>query len=447
MTNLILYKIVFVFEIYICELIFGITLKKQSKFVFRLLGGIILNVGFALLLGLLPQDNVFVSTLIFPLIFSFSILVLKFCFKNTWSTVTFIAFAAYTVQHFSYELTSFIMSLIVWDRPPLYNMYNNSEFSFWTFDLHTFIYCWIYFFCFVGTNILFYYLFAKRIERRKDFSVKADAMLIFVGVGLFIDILFNSLVVAFGNNLDIVTGLINNLYNCFCCLLLLYALFTMIDSRRVRKENEMLQALWQRAEEQYNLSKENIELINLKCHDLKHQIHAIETNKTISPNVLSEIEDSIGFYDSFVKTENEALNVILTEKSIRCHKNDIALSVIADGKSMNFMNEVDIYSLFGNAFDNAIEAVMKIDNATKRVISLSIKNEADMLSIVLSNSFTGEIKFDNYGNPITTKDNNGYHGFGTKSIIAVSEKYGGLVNFKVVGNVFYLYILFPINKN
>ena len=101
MTNLILYKIIFVFEIYICELIFGITLKKQSKFVFRLLGGIILNVGFALLLGLLPQDNVFVSTLIFPLIFSFSILVLKFCFKNTWSTVTFIAFAAYTVQHFS----------------------------------------------------------------------------------------------------------------------------------------------------------------------------------------------------------------------------------------------------------------------------------------------------------------------------------------------------------
>ena len=272
-------------------------------------------------------------------------------------------------------------------------------------------------------------------------------MLIFVGVGLFIDILFNSLVVAFGNNLDIVTGLINNLYNCFCCLLLLYALFTMIDSRRVRKENEMLQALWKRAEEQYNLSKENIELINLKCHDLKHQIHAIETNKTISPNVLSEIEDSIGFYDSFVKTENEALNVILTEKSIRCHKNNIALSVIADGKSMNFMNEVDIYSLFGNAFDNAIEAVMKIDNPTKRVISLSIKNEADMLSIVLSNSFTGEIKFDNYGNPITTKDNNGYHGFGTKSIIAVSEKYGGLVNFKVVGNVFYLYILFPINKN
>lgn len=174
MTNLILYKIIFVFEIYICELLFGITLKKQSKFIFRLLGGIILNVGFALLLGLLPQNNVFVSTLIFPLIFSFSILVLKFCFKNTWTTVIFIAFAAYTVQHFGYELTSFIMSLIVWDRPPLYNMYNNSEFSFWTFDLHTFIYCWNSKISFVLWEQIFYSIIylPKELKEEKIFPLK-----------------------------------------------------------------------------------------------------------------------------------------------------------------------------------------------------------------------------------------------------------------------------------
>ena len=229
--------------------------------------------------------------------------------------------------------------------------------------------------------------------------------------------------------------------------LLLYALFTMIDSNRVKKENQTLQALWKRAEEQYNLSKENIDLINLKCHDLKHQIRELKGQKTISSESLIDIEDSVVFYDSFVKTSNEAINVILTEKSIRCYKNNIALSVIANGDIMSFMNEVDIYSLFGNALDNAIEACLKIEDINKRVISLAIENKINMISIVISNSFSGDIIFDEDGLPKTTKDKNGYHGFGTKSIKAIVDKYNGTLNIKVIDNVFYLMILIPQNEN
>ena len=68
-----------------------------------------------------------------------------------------------------------------------------------------------------------------------------------------------------------------------------------------------------------------------------------------------------------------------------------------------------------------------------------------MISIVISNSFSGDIVFDEDGLPKTTKDKNGYHGFGTKSIKAIVDKYNGTLNIKVIDNVFYLMILIPQN--
>lgn len=447
MTAISLYKIIFVLEIFIDEMLFGWSLKKKPLFWLRLSGGVAANICFAFLLGLIPGGNLFSQTLMFPIIFAFSILTLLFSFDESVSTIVFIAFAAYTVQHFAFEFSSFIMSLIEWGRPPLYGMYDSVVVDLFKFDLHTFFNVWIYFFCIVATDAAAYYVFGRKISKINDFSVKADAVLIFVGAGLCIDILFNSIIVAFGDEGNVVTGLINNMYNCLCCIFLMYALFTLIDSRRVKEENATIRALWERAGEQYKLSKENIELINIKCHDLKHQIRALDGKMSVPKPVLEEIEESVGFYDSFVKTDNEALNVILTEKSIRCHKNGIALSVIADGSSVRFMNEVDVYALFGNAFDNAIEASLAIKEKSERVISLSVKQKSDMLTIIVSNRFNGEITFDKNGMPLTTKKQDGYHGFGTKSIKAIVEKYDGSLSMKTIGNVFYLTMLFPADTD
>ena len=49
-------------------------------------------------------------------------------------------------------------------------MYASNVLFFKDFSLHSFFYCWIYFFCFVASYIFFYYIFAKRIERKKDFD-------------------------------------------------------------------------------------------------------------------------------------------------------------------------------------------------------------------------------------------------------------------------------------
>jgi len=74
------------------------------------------------------------------------------------------------------------------------------------------------------------------------------------------------------------------------------------------------------------LFKENMEMFNLKCHDMKHQIREIGANKGIPHEALEEIESKITVYDSVVKTGNDVLDTILTEKNLKCNRDSITLT-------------------------------------------------------------------------------------------------------------------------
>ena len=200
--------------------------------------------------------------------------------------------------------------------------------------------------------------------------------------------------------------------------------------------------MWQ-AQKQYKISKENIDLINLKCHDMKHQIREIGTSKRLDREVIEDLERSISVYDSVVKTENEALDIILTEKSFKCLKHNIILNCIADGKKLNFMKNSDVYSLFGNALDNAIEAVMRLREKEKRVIGLKVYSVGGLITVNIRNFYEGGLRLDETGLPRTTKADKDQHGFGLKSIQLVVEKYGGNLSVAAKENVFNLNILIP----
>ena len=78
-------------------------------------------------------------------------------------------------------------------------------------------------------------------------------------------------------------------------------------------------------------------------------------NPTEREKNLKELEQSIRIYDSIVKTGNEILDTLLSEKSLICEARDITMHCVIDGKKLFFMDSIDIYALFGNAIDNAIE--------------------------------------------------------------------------------------------
>lgn len=136
----------------------------------------------------------------------------------------------------------------------------------------------------------------------------------------------------------------------FYCITLLYLQSALFKKSSMRKELETIQLLWHQQKGQYQLSKETIELINHKCHDLKHQVQAIRAVKDEKERetYLEKIEKSVQIYSAIVRTGNEILDTILTEKSLICENSGIHINCVADGSLLAFMNPVDLYTLFGN---------------------------------------------------------------------------------------------------
>ena len=90
-----------------------------------------------------------------------------------------------------------------------------------------------------------------------------------------------------------------------------------------------------------------------------------------------------------------------------------------------FMDELDLYTLFGNALDNAIEANRKISNVHERWISVQIQNKKGILLVEIVNPYEGSLVYDSNHMPVTSKQDTGSHGFGTKSMKNIVEHYGG----------------------
>ncbi len=132
-------------------------------------------------------------------------------------------------------------------------------------------------------------------------------------------------------------------------------------------------------------------------------------------------------------------DVILTEKSLLCNKNGIIINIMAEGEKLGFMAKEDIYALFGNMLDNAIEAVKNVDD-DNRTIMLNIKAVGEMLVIRESNYYTDPIEFED-GLPVTKGDKR-FHGYGVKSIKFVCDRYDGDITIKAENNVFTMNILF-----
>lgn len=210
-------------------------------------------------------------------------------------------------------------------------------------------------------------------------------------------------------------------------------------------DNRVLNSILENERQQYELAKQSMEAINLKYHDLKHLVNMLKESGGVFPmEELKAIEESIADYGSMLKTGNDALDVVIAEKSMLARKQGASITCIADGSTLQFMSKADIYVLFGNILENALEAVAKLPEAENRVISLSVSKEMGVVRIRAKNRRLAEDIVLENGLPVTTKENGAYHGFGTRSIKALAAKYGGAINIAVNDEYYTLNIVLPV---
>ena len=231
-----------------------------------------------------------------------------------------------------------------------------------------------------------------------------------------------------------------------CALLytiLNYAALLMIaELDSFRHENRTMHDFISNKMRYYEMSHEGIVSLQTKCHDLKHQIRAIrsEAGKARFDEYLNELEDSINEYSTVVECGNPTVDIVLTEKNILCYSNHVKFSYMIDGSLFSFLTEREIYSLFGNTLDNALEAVTKISDPEQRMITLKSNSRGNMVVLQVENTFAGDMNLTDDALPQTTKTGSG-HGFGLRSIQRIAEKHGGMMSLRTEGGVFKLTVV------
>mgnify|MGYP002545855679 FL=1 len=227
----------------------------------------------------------------------------------------------------------------------------------------------------------------------------------------------------------------------------LYAYHIQVKEVQIRFEKDALHNIMEMQYKNYQLSKENIDMVNQKYHDLKHQINILKTQSYTgkSTSYLEKMEREIRVYETQNKTGNQILDAVLTNKAMICQNKEIELKFIVDGEALSFMDDMDVSALFGNMLDNAIESAEKQQEKQKRLIWLYVTREKQFVRIRTENYCDEKIHFKN-GMPVTMKKDRRLHGYGMKSIKSTVEKYYGSVVAAQENNWFELKILLPAGR-
>ena len=206
-----------------------------------------------------------------------------------------------------------------------------------------------------------------------------------------------------------------------------------------KQDLKIMNELLREEKKQFERVKSNIDIINMKCHDLKHHLSDLEGK--ISSAELAELKSAIEIYDTSLKTGNDILDVVIYEKSLVCERENIRLTCLADGGALSFMSAAHIYSLIGNALDNAIEASLAVEQEL-RAIGLTVTHNHGLIEITVVNRFVGER--DLAGDAVaTSKADSARHGYGVKSMKYIAAQYDGKLTLSAENGIFTVRALIP----
>ena len=355
-----------------------------------------------------------------------SIVGMLFAYNCTFFQATVCGICAYTIQNIAFASHEIVKA--AWMEIPFMPGYGTVA------DVAT------YLICFAGVYTLAYLCFIKKLMLVDD-DAEAIKMIILPSLGmLFLVVVLSS----FCHEFDVLEMILCRTASILGCAAELGTLLEFLCNRILRRELDFIRHESELRVNYYEQLQATIEATNIRCHDVKHQLAALrEQKETLPENVLDDLAESINIYDSIAKTGCEALDIVLTEKALICQKDKIRFTYLVNFEEVDMLEKKDIYSLFGNALDNAIEAVRQVGLPEKRIINLSVTVDGPVLNVHIYNYYSTELAFED-GFPITTKKEKIYHGYGMKTIRLITEKYDGVVRITAQDEIFDLNIALPL---
>lgn len=197
----------------------------------------------------------------------------------------------------------------------------------------------------------------------------------------------------------------------------------------------------------YTNLKKNYEENRKIIHDFKNHLqileytyeHNLKKAQEIKEEIIKKLDDHKMKYQS----SSEILDIILMDKEKEAKKHHIRFDFKMEIVDLSFISDMDIITIFGNLYDNAIEANNGYNNDNKYIKS-AIYQVKEMIVIRIENSCSNKLKYT--GNRIrSTKEN--HHGIGLNNIREVINKYNGVFNIEIIKGKCQVIISIPIKSS
>lgn len=424
--------IVFVGELLLATSVYVFKLRRRNHFWLWLVLCLSCFIGFAYSWSLIPYINS-VTSIIFSILFFFIAFFgligsLMACFKVNIQAAMFLGTAGYAMQHFTYKLIQIVIGSIEKGIPSFVD--NN----YGIYGIYA---------SFVIISLpIFYNMFGKKIHKNETLIIEDSRLLIISIILIICTVILNLIYESFVKVSNLTLFIVGCLFDMVCCFLTLFIEFEMLKSKEISEAYVQMKTIWESEKKQLEISKENMDYMKILAHDLKHELN--ESTLLISKDKVDELNRRIAAFGNSIKTGNDILDLVIAERTLIVQKENINLSIIADGSVLSNMKQSDCYSLFMNIMDNAIDAVKELPK-DQREISLAVRESMGMILIHEVNPFKGTLNFKN-GLPQTTKGDSMYHGLGTKSIKGIVDSYSGDCEISIKdNNIYVLNILLPKN--
>lgn len=220
-----------------------------------------------------------------------------------------------------------------------------------------------------------------------------------------------------------------------------------IELKESKLEVDMLK---KKNQYQYAYYKEKMETEHVMrkiYHDLKNSTIIMKKSNSEAEKYTENVMEVLENFDLLKDTGNEMLNIVVREKLKIMKEKNIKYCHSILSKFYFTLEDIDTCILFGNLFDNAIEACDKIVNNAERRIEFTIEKMNDIYVVQLKNSVKtdGKILLNN-GEFVTSKEDKKAHGYGICSIKEILKNYDADINYKIEKGAVLATLLFYSSK-
>lgn len=216
-----------------------------------------------------------------------------------------------------------------------------------------------------------------------------------------------------------------------------------------KTQSAELALLRQAAHENYLLarqSKQMDEEVRRMYHDLKHQLTALQgtQDEQRKHEMVASMLHRISSYEQIVFSGSELLDALLARRVRAAQEQGVQVELLLEECSYDFIEDADLCAIFGNAVDNAVEAVLRLPPEMPHTVTLKSAVMQGVWVLKVVNPYDPACLQRSGDSFITSKPHPAGHGIGLRSIRYCCERYGGRVEIRTDPPLFTLRVMIPV---